>query len=193
MGTILRATLHNSDNLTNLQNNDDSGRTQFQNNNGHFLEATESILSHIISLSLQQLFQNCYIISHLQPSPREATHNYFPGRGSHHPARMSCCPRLSIQVHPCLFAVTEKVNSRRMLTWLHSRWIKKRRQDRQSSRQKVAGRTNSVHKHLYIQKMSAGFPHTKGHLGRMTAEQSRGAYLKQLEIRVHQTRAGSTM
>lgn len=41
--------------------------------------------------------------------------------------------------------------------------------------------------------MSAGFPHTKGHLGRMTAEQSRGAYLKQLEIRVHQTRAGSTM
>lgn len=103
------------------------------------------------------------------------------------PARYHAAPGHSIQAHPCLLATAENVISEENLaSWPCSRLNQNKKWDRQSSRQGVAGRNDSVHK----QEMSTSFQCINIHLGRMTGVD---ACLELLEIRVHQTRVESSM
>lgn len=133
-----------------------------------FLESTKSI---VVLLSL--LFQ---IVTWLAfPSlPLEKQPIITPLEGAATcPARMHAVPRHNIQAYPCLFAMAEKVISRRTLTsWPHSRWIQKRKRGRESSRWRVAGWVSSVHRHFHNQEMSAALQYTKVPLGGTMAEQS---------------------
>ena len=94
--------------------------------------------------------------------------------------------RHNIQTYPCLPAMGEKVISKANLaSWPCSRLNQMTKWGRQSDRWRIAGRDYSGHK----QKVSTSFQYTKVHLGGVVEA---GAYRKQLEIRIHQTRAGSS-